>query len=254
MNDDRPNSYRARWVFPIDGPPIANGVVTVVGQQISAVSARSGDGETIDLGNVALLPAFVNAHTHLEFSLFDRPFGKLGESFSAWLKQVVAWRREQPAVQGQEQLALAQGLRESWSAGVGSLGEITTPLFAEAWQQRNAAVPGVRFLELLSLNPERVAPLTAAAEQFLASANEMLIAGLSPHAPYTVHPDLLARAVRLSAEFAFPIAMHLAESREELELLQSQTGPLVELLKSLSAWYPDELATSLSPLDYLWAL
>jgi len=45
--------------------------------------------------------------------------------------------------------------------------------------------------------------------------------------------------------------MHLAESREELELLQSHAGPLVELLQSLGAWHPGELPMGLRPLDYL---
>jgi cytosine/adenosine deaminase-related metal-dependent hydrolase len=254
MHDDRPATFRARWVFPIDQPPIANGVVTVVSGRIVAVGANSDEGNIIDLGNVALIPAFVNAHTHLEFSLFDQPFGQPGQSFATWLKQVVTWRREQPAVQGQEQLALTQGMQECSGAGVAAIGEIATPMFAEVWQQQQVNVPGVRFLELLSLNPERVPALSMLAEQFERSSSGKFAAGISPHAPYTVHPELLARTVRLSAEHQVPLAMHVAESREELELLASQTGQLVDLLKSLTAWYPQSLAKGLRPLDYLRTL
>ena len=50
--------------------------------------------------------------------------------------------------------------------------------------------------------------------------------GLSPHAPYSVHPRLLAAVIALSAAERVPVAMHLAESREELELLRHGTGPL----------------------------
>src|SRR6478735_4601173 len=114
MHDPAPPvTYRARSVFPVDAPPIAHGLVSILNGRIVAIGATTDAARVIDLGNVALLPAFVNAHTHLEFSLFDRPFGKPGESFATWLKQVVAWRREQPAVQGQEELALQQGLQES---------------------------------------------------------------------------------------------------------------------------------------------
>lgn len=246
-----PVSYRARWVFPVDQPPLANGVVTVAGNQIISVGTKGTDTTWIDLGNVALLPALINAHTHLEFSLFDQPFGSPGQSFAAWLKQVVRWRREQPAVLGQETLALAKGLQESEASGVAVVGEIATPMFAEVWSGRERDESPVLFLELLSLNPERVGPLCAQAEEFTRVPGTR---GLSPHAPYTVHPEILARAVRLSAERQFPIAMHLAESREELELLNLQTGPLVELLKSLAAWYPESLAKGLRPLDYLQTL
>jgi len=45
--------------------------------------------------------------------------------------------------------------------------------------------------------------------------------------------------------------MHLAESAAELELLRSNSGPLVERLKELSAWYPGSLPRGIRPLDYL---
>lgn len=249
-----PVAYRARWVFPVDRPPIADGIVTIAGGWFVGVGTSSDAAKIVDLGDVAILPAFVNAHTHLEFSLFDRPLGQLGESFATWLRKVVRWRREQPAVQGQEQLALEHGMRECQAAGVGTIGEITTPLFADVWANQAASTRAVQFLELLSLNPERVPALTDLADQFTRHAKPNQLVGLSPHAPYTVHPDLLRQAVRLSAERNLPIQMHLAESREELELLQSQTGELVELLQSLTAWYPQSLAKGLRPLDYLQTL
>lgn len=254
-----PVSYRARWVFPIAGPPLENGVVTVAGKQIVSVGTKGTDHTWIDLGNVALLPALINAHTHLEFSLFDRPFGSPGQSFATWLQQVVAWRREQPAVIGQESLALATGLAECQASGVAVIGEICTPMFAEQWSGRERDDAHVLFLELLSLNPARVGPLCALAEEFTRvpespSLSQRTSKGLSPHAPYTVHPEILTRAVEFSAERKFPITMHLAESREELELLASHTGSLVELLQSLAAWYPASLPTGLRPLDYLRTL
>jgi cytosine/adenosine deaminase-related metal-dependent hydrolase len=45
--------------------------------------------------------------------------------------------------------------------------------------------------------------------------------------------------------------MHLAETREELELLQSGSGPLVPMLQSFNAWYPDAIPRGSRPLDYL---
>jgi cytosine/adenosine deaminase-related metal-dependent hydrolase len=76
------------------------------------------------------------------------------------------------------------------------------------------------------------------------------IAGLSPHAPYTTHPDVLQCAVNLSAAHFAPLAMHLAESTEELELLRTRTGAFVELLQKLNAWNPDSLVHR-KPMGYL---
>ncbi|HET9342065.1 MAG TPA: amidohydrolase family protein [Candidatus Eremiobacteraceae bacterium] len=64
----------ARLVFT--GPelrPIRNGCVVVEGDRIVAVGPRSSlakralDGSTIDLGDAALLPGFINLHVHLDF-------------------------------------------------------------------------------------------------------------------------------------------------------------------------------------------
>ncbi|MFM7072432.1 MAG: amidohydrolase family protein [Planctomycetota bacterium] len=76
-------------------------------------------------------------------------------------------------------------------------------------------------------------------------------AGLSPHAPYTVHPELLVGACRLSSERQVPLAMHLAESFEELELLRSHSGGLVETLREFDAWDPTALPRGSTPGDYL---
>ena len=74
---------------------------------------------------------------------------------------------------------------------------------------------------------------------------------MSPHAPYTVHPELLARAVELSAEHAIPLAMHLAESREEIDFLRDGRGPFRELLESRGGWDPAARPLGARPLDEL---
>ena len=75
----RPIAYRARWVFPVDQPPLDGGVVTVAGGRIVAVGENASGRPARDLGDVALLPGLVNAHTHLEFSLLEQPLGKRGD-------------------------------------------------------------------------------------------------------------------------------------------------------------------------------
>src|SRR5438874_12869456 len=64
---------RACTVVTMDGASIENGAVAVSGSQIADVGkfdqirARNA-GEIVDLGEQALLPGFINAHCHLDYT------------------------------------------------------------------------------------------------------------------------------------------------------------------------------------------
>ena len=50
------------------------------------------------------------------------------------------------------------------------------------------------------------------------------------------------------------VAMHLAESPEELQLLATHSGPLLQLLEDLGAWHPDRVPRATRIRDYLRTL
>ena len=249
-------AFRARWVFPVNSPPLKDGIVRVANGRIVSIGKYAAGEAITDLENVALLPGFINAHTHLEFSSLKEPLGRAGMPFADWIGEVVAYRRglaaEKVDVADYARQATAEGLHESVGAGVVGIGEIATALWPAECFESSSETQGTVFLELLGLAPERIEPLLTAAKQHVSAGNqETFRRGLSPHAPYTVHPDLLQSVCRLSAEKQIPLAMHLAESTAELELLRSHCGPLVERLRELSAWHPGSLSRGIRPLDYL---
>jgi cytosine/adenosine deaminase-related metal-dependent hydrolase len=135
------------------------------------------------------------------------------------------------------------------------LGEIAQP----DWQAdpfRSAALEATVFLELIAPTAQRAAPLLDLARQHLetADASGCWHAGLSPHAPYSVVPQLLDVSVAMSAVGRAAVAFHLAESREELELLRSGTGPLRDHLQRLGACDPALFTRGRRPLDFLRTL
>ncbi|MCO6455116.1 MAG: amidohydrolase family protein [Pirellulaceae bacterium] len=248
-------ALRARWVFPVDQPPLRDGLLTIQGDTILSIGRNDSGRPPRDLGCVALLPGLVNAHTHLEFSTLSEPLGAPGTRLPDWIGLVVAWRRqvlEEAADAAAERLAaVLQGLDECRRCGVTCVGEIATG----PWDLRaySASPPGgTVFHELLGLAEERIQPLLEQARRHLdANLSGNWRAGLSPHAPYTVHPELLRQVVRLSAERRVPLAMHVAETIEELELLASHSGSLVERLKQLDAWHPAAVPRGIEPADYV---
>ncbi len=61
----------ARFVFPVEGEPIADGCVSIQDGRIAWVGQAKERVADLDLGNVAIVPGFVNAHTHLELSALE---------------------------------------------------------------------------------------------------------------------------------------------------------------------------------------
>lgn len=246
-----PVTLRARYVFPVDAAPIAHGTITLCGERIVAVGRRAASGRIQDLGNVALLPGLVNAHTHLELSDLPAPLGRPGMGFVDWLGAVMAWRRSRPAGTAR---AVERGIAESIRAGTAALGEIAQSDWEPGPFER-AGLDARVFLELIAPTADRVGPALESAWQHVARADPQAAwqPGLAPHAPYSVHPELLERlAARLSAErMPAPLALHLAESREEIELLRFGTGPLREFLQRIPGWRPEIISRGTRPLDYL---
>lgn len=242
-------AYRARWVFTGLGSPLENATVEVDHGRIAAVHQRF-DPQAVDLGNAAVIPGLVNAHTHLEFSQIQRPVGP-SAPFTAWLQAVIAER--QAAAPTDRPAAIAQGLAECAAEGTTSIGEI-----ASAGETAGAVAahgPQVTaFLELLGLRADRHDAQLDLGRRFLESAPPHAARarrGLSPHAPYSVHPRLFASLVALALEYKAPLAMHLAESPAEVELLSQTSGAFVPFLRNLGVWEADAFRSGMRTLDYL---
>ena len=128
--------------------------------------------------------------------------------------------------------AIERGLRESSDSGVRLIGEITTPPCD--YPSSDGSWPElVTFAEVLGLSPQRGSERLAAAIQHNA-ANEH--AAWSPHAPYSTSLDLIESCVQRSIHTNRPLAMHVAESPAERELLTSGSGPFAETLQGLGVW------------------
>lgn len=230
-------TFTARWVFPGDQPPIAHGRLTIDGDNI--VSIRPDGPYQLDLGNVAILPGFVNAHTHLDLTAMR---GKCPPTpdFVGWLRGVIAHRRAQTPEQIQHDIA--QGIAECQRFGTTLVGDIASG--GASWDMLSkASISSVVYREILGLSLER-------ARQELADAGEWLFTrpgsshampGISPHAPYSVRESLFSDVAILARGYereypALPIAIHLAESEAEIELLRVRAGPFRKFLEDLGLW------------------
>ncbi|HJM57577.1 MAG: hypothetical protein CMJ98_04790 [Planctomycetes bacterium] len=225
---------RAQWILDDKHGPVSDGAISVEHGQIVRVAtgkasirrlANDLGEEPIDLGPGILCPGLVNAHAHLELTALG---GRLaGEGpFSAWVGHLL---RERAACAQSE---LAQGVRlgeqELLASGTTAVGEISSLAISPHWA---ADSPMAVRLYHECLDAGDVARTHGAVadlrEQLGATA---LPSAVSPHAPFSVSPDLFTELGELSEAGCLPITIHWAESPEEQEYLLYGEGPLAEFL------------------------
>jgi aminodeoxyfutalosine deaminase len=251
--DGEERLLRVRWLLNPEELAIKN--VCVREQEGTVLDIRPcSNNELTNVLPVVLIPPLVNAHTHLEFSDLAEPF-EPALPFQNWIQSVMKWRGSNAATQPE---AIRSGFAESVTSGVGLIGEISTNddmalLSNQQFPKQQTSC--VAFRELIGLSPARIQQQLGLAENFLTAPP---IAGvhraLSPHAPYTVHPDLLEQAVALTVKYQAPLAMHLAETTDELELLAAGTGRFQTFLSSMGLFDPKLFPGGRCILDMLKVL
>ena len=226
--------YHARWVVPVSDPSIEHGTVGVDERVISYVGPRAGApaGEDVDLGEVVLLPGLVNAHTRLELTAMRGVPEEL--PFFDWerTQHTRAW----PTALTDDQLVdcARLGVVEGLAAGITTFAD-TSASGASLRAMRALGVRGVVYQDVVGPAPEHhdeaLAGLRAAVDRLRAHESDLVRVGVSPHSVYSVHEDLLIDACAVALGERLPIAIHVAESAEEIEFLREARGPFAELLR-----------------------
>ncbi len=225
--------YHARWVLPVSGPPIHDGTVAVDGGLVAWVGPRgeAPPGEDRDLGDAALMPGLVNAHTHLELTVFR---GVLeGLEFRDWIQTL---QRAKSEVMSRDffldsaRLGLIEGLR----AGVTTFAD-TCDSGVSLQAMRELGARGVMYQELFGPDPARaddsIAELRGKLERHRSIEGPLQRVGVSPHAPYTVSDRLFRSVAELARAEGLPVAIHIAESDAESQLINGGSGPFADALR-----------------------
>ncbi|MBW6512054.1 MAG: amidohydrolase family protein [Desulfuromonadaceae bacterium] len=252
--------YQARILYTPGQPSICDGALVANAGRIVAVGARSAlrkdypAARITDFGDAIILPPLVNAHTHLELTLFPewaRLFNEKGTSptFVDWMLRMVRVKRQ--IAREAFAPAVATGLRASLQSGVGAIGDILSSFWARS-AYLDTPMLGRVFFEILGRDPARNHQLLSSVTALLDAHYGALLPALSPHAPYTISAEFLANVMTLATEKKLPLAIHLAESSDEVEFLQTATGPLIDKFYPFVGWRDTmPIATAKTPLTWL---
>ncbi|HMU62717.1 MAG TPA: amidohydrolase family protein [Gemmatimonadales bacterium] len=228
-----PRFLTAGWVLPMDGPPIRNGAVLIGGDgRIEAVGPAGSvpcpaDAERSGWPDAAILPGLVNTHTHLELTGFAGMADE--DEFADWIRRIRALKAERSA---DEFLAAArQGLADCHAAGVTTVAD-TGDSGAVIQALAEAGGSGIAYHEVFGPHPDQLDESMAGLRQRVSDlrrfASERVRLGVSPHAPYTVSAELYRAVADFAEQERLPVAVHLAESAAESELVTGGAGPFAE--------------------------
>lgn len=210
---------------------------------------------TIDRPGSVLLPAFVNAHTHLDLTaLGPCPPSDPADpgAFAAWLDMVRLGRPTEPEAIG---ASVRLGVQLSIRGGVAAVGDVAGAAGGRAslepWRAlADGPLLGVSEIEFFGIGRGEARGLEAALDLLRAHEAGFRVApeagvrlGLQPHAPYSVAEPTFRALAREAARWnasapssALHLATHLAESHAERELIAHARGPQRAFLESLGLW------------------
>ena len=218
--------YHARWVLPITQPPIENGTVVENDGVITYVGPRSAAlaGDDYELGDAILLPGLVNVHTHLELTAMR---GFLENCrFTEWIDRLRQSRNE---VLSDEMLldSARFGVMEGILAGITTYADTCSSGVAMR-AMNELGVRGIMYQEVFGPDPSHadaaMRELGDRVEKLLLEKTDLVALGVSPHAPYTVSDRLYAAAAEFANSRRLPMAMHIAESEAEYEIVANARG------------------------------
>ncbi len=214
----------------------APAAILMDGDQIVDVAAPESigmvpDSVSVDARSEVVMPGLVNAHAHLDLS-GPGPLPYEGD-FERWLEAVIKLRME--STESDVARAVTRGVELSLAGGTFCIGDIAgMPHQPPHEVLSSSPLAGVSYAEFFGLGddqPQTIERMTSTLEGRKGVQNGVRL-GLSPHAPYTCG----ARVIANTASSPVPVAIHVSESRAELEFLANGSGPFRGFADMLKTW------------------
>ncbi len=245
--------HRAKWVILDPWTIIRDGFVKTENGIIAEIGSRTiPSGFPVkDHGEGALIPAVINAHTHLELSAFR---GKVPcqNGFRTWVEKLLQ-EREKAEVDTLKKAARDEILELQKTgcvaaAEVSTLG-LTRHLFFES------GICGIWFKEVLGDCKKEIFQMN-----HLSSTEKMKLSGkngeppmlsFAVHAPHTTSSEVICDICKRAGKMNLPYSIHLAESDDEIEFITTGRGPWADFLASRNIRFSDWKIPAKSPVSYL---
>lgn len=253
----------ADYVLPISSEPIRGGAIAIDGKAIVAVGGRVEvvrrfpNAPVENFGEAALLPGFVNCHSHLELTAMRGALDDVEHDFKSWLLKINSLRAAM--TDADIESAAVAGAMEGAAAGVTCFGDIGRYGRAGLEALKKVGLRGIVFQETEFSPDNRTADedfkkLGSKFEELRKDETELVRVGISPHSPYTVGSRLFELIAQYAIINRVPLSIHAAESAEEAGLMERGDGFFTEFYERLDLEWQSPHCTSIEYLERLGVL
>lgn len=239
-----PTIHAASWLINPDAPPVAGGAILLRDGRVAAVGTLSELRRihcvpVAEYPDSAIIPGFVNAHTHLQLTHY--PAWRLRNGidyhprhFTEWIIQLIKVAKGISAEEYPH--SVREGMRMCLESGTTAIGEIlTNPLLTPLY--RESPLTGRLYFEVLGQGKTRFEEkLDGAVAAAISGETGGLKTGLSPHTPYTIGEEHLPEIRAAAATHALPLAIHISESAAETDFIFDSSGPLATDFYPFVGW------------------
>jgi cytosine/adenosine deaminase-related metal-dependent hydrolase len=248
----------ADYILPITTEPIHQGAIAIEGSTIVAVGKSSElqkqfpDTELLDFGEAVIIAGFVNCHSHLELTLMRGFADDVEDDFFKWLIKISV-TRDQKLTRHDLEISAVLGAIEGLRAGVTCFGDIGRYGQAGFSALKKTGLRGVAFqeTEFSPYNENGADDFAKLKDKFLdlrADETDLVKAGISPHAPYTVSRNLFELITDYALSEKIKLSIHAAESQSEEDLMIYNTGPMADFYREREIRWT---SVNLSSIAYL---
>ena len=254
--------YTSRYIVPISSPYIENGAVVVQKNLIVDIGDRADmvrkypDEKVEDFGLAAIMPGFVDCHTHLDHSVMR---GLVEDSaYAQWKYQIML--AEQRMDEADWAVSSMLGALEAAMSGITTVADITLHK-ATLRAVQEVGLRAIIYREVETMDKSQVDAVmsnaTADIDDWQDSSDPKRVTiGIAPHSAYACHPELFRSVARYAMDGA-PVAIHLAGSSEEYDFIKYGSSRLgMEVRDQYDDQAPFWLPTGVSPVRYVlqWSI
>lgn len=222
--------FSADLLLPVASPPIINGVVVTTDDgTILQIGERDAfDVSSVEIAKGIICPGFINAHCHVELSYMK---GKIadGKGLPQFIIDLIDYRNQflapgQNDAAAAIEAAITLAMTEMIENGIVGVGDISNDSYTFN-SKASSPLHFHTFIECFGFFPDKAEKYFQLSYSLFKRAIALgLAASITPHAPYSVPPELFTRIFSFRENSPLLFSYHSQESDAEATLFQNGSG------------------------------